>query len=187
MLFKKLSIEGLLLVTPKVFEDERGYFFESFNQNEFTDYLGEKITFVQDNQSKSNKNTLRGLHFQSSPFAQAKLVRVVSGEIYDAVVDLRPDSKTFGQSLAVKLNSESFQALYIPKGFAHGFQVVSNSATVFYKTTNFYNAKSEVTIAWDDPKADINWPNSINPSLSEKDKAGLRLDDLPNKIQGEFK
>ena len=187
MNFKKLSIEGLLLVTPKVFEDERGYFFFFFNQKEFTDYLGEKIAFVQDNQSKSNKHTLRGLHFQKTPFAQGKLVRVLSGEIYDAVIDLREDSKTFGQSLAVNLNSESFQALYVPKGFAHGFQVVSNSATVFYKTTNFYNEKSEVTIAWDDLKADINWPNSINPGLSEKDKVGLRLDDLQNKIQGEFK
>jgi|TARA_B110000037_G_scaffold200280_1_gene240755 dTDP-4-dehydrorhamnose 3,5-epimerase len=187
MYFKKLSIEGLLLVTPNVFKDERGYFFESFNQNEFTDYLGEKISFVQDNQSKSKKHTIRGLHFQKKPFAQGKLVRVLSGEIFDAVVDLRQGSKTFGKSLAVKLNSESFKALYVPEGFAHGFQVVSESATVSYKTTNFYNAESELTIAWDDPKTKIKWPNSTSPNLSKKDQLGLQLDNLLNKIQGEFK
>ena len=184
MEFKKLSIGGLILATPKVYKDNRGYFFESFNQKKFNNYLGKEVNFVQDNQSKSNRDTLRGLHFQKAPSAQGKLVRVLEGEIFDVVVDLRLHSNTFGQSLSVILSSESFKTFYIPEGFAHGFQVTSNTATVFYKTTDFYNADSEITLAWNDPEIKVNWPNSKKPNLSKKDCSGLFLDILKKEIQG---
>ena len=183
--FKKLSIEGLLIATPQVYQDDRGYFFESFNQKEFNNYLGKEVDFVQDNQSKSSRHTIRGLHFQKAPSAQGKLVRVIDGEIFDVVVDLRKESKTFGHSLSVTLTSESFQAFYVPEGFAHGFQVTSNTATVFYKTTDFYNAETEVTLAWNDSEIKINWPNSASPNLSKKDCNGLCLNTLKKEIQGE--
>ena len=166
----KLKFPEVLLLEPEIFNDERGFFYEAFNQDEFEKETGKKISFVQDNYSKSIKNTLRGLHYQLSPMAQGKLVSVLQGEVFDVVVDLRKSSKTFGDFLFQELNSITKYQLWVPEGFAHGFLVTSDFAEVMYKTTNFYNPNLERSIIWNDSDLSINWPNHSNILLSDKDK-----------------
>jgi dTDP-4-dehydrorhamnose 3,5-epimerase len=171
------EIKDLLIVTPTVFEDERGYFMESYNKTKLVE-LGINIDFVQDNQSFSKKGTLRGLHYQNPPFAQTKLVRVLEGEIIDVAVDLRKDSSTYGQSYAVLLTSENKKQLLVPQGFAHGFSVVSETAVVMYKCDQFYNKASEGGIRFDDSKLNIDWGMDLKEAIvSEKD---LVLPDFEN-------
>lgn len=177
--FKKLAIPDVVLIEPKIYYDERGYFYESFNQNDFDDAVGQKITFVQDNHSKSSKAVLRGLHFQKIPYAQGKLVRVIDGEIWDVAVDIRKNSSTFGSWVAEVLSSENKKQLWIPEGFAHGFLVLSNSAEVIYKTTSFYEPSFESHISYDDPDLDIKWPKiDHNFVINEKDLIKQFLKDL---------
>ncbi|MBR1911929.1 MAG: dTDP-4-dehydrorhamnose 3,5-epimerase [Treponema sp.] len=167
--FKKCPIEGLYEVFPKVFGDSRGYFFEVYNKKEFTE-AGLSMEFVQDNQSSSTKGVLRGLHFQTL-HPQGKLVRAVSGKVYDVAVDLRKDSKTFGQYHGVVLDSSQQNQFYIPKGFAHGFYVLSDTAVFAYKCTDFYHPEDEGGIMWNDASIGINWnvAAGIVPNLSKKD------------------
>ncbi len=161
------KIEGLLIIKPQVFNDERGYFFESFNEDKFKD-LGLASAFVQDNESKSQMNVLRGLHFQKPPFAQGKLVRVIKGSVLDVAVDLRPDSPTYGQWEAVELTEENKLMYWIPPGFAHGFVTLEDDTIFSYKCTNVYNKESEGSIQWNDADLCIDWKIE-NPILSEKD------------------
>lgn len=171
----KTQIEGVLIIEPRLFKDERGYFFESFNQKEFEDKIC-KTTFVQDNESKSTYGVVRGLHFQKPPFAQSKLVRVVKGSVLDVAVDIRKDSPTFGQHVAVELTEDNHRQFFIPRGFAHGFSVLSKEVIFQYKCDNFYAPQSEGAIAWDDPELGIDWRISIDEILlSEKDKSHPRL------------
>lgn len=166
----KTEIGGVVILEPKVFGDERGYFFESFSQRDF-DVAVRPIRFVQDNESKSRYGVLRGLHFQLPPFAQGKLVRVVCGRVLDVAVDIRRGSPTFGRSVAVELTGENKRQLFIPRGFAHGFSVLSEEAVFQYKCDNFYAPECEGAIAWDDPALGIDW--RLKPEemiLSEKDK-----------------
>lgn len=172
MLFQSTHIPGLLVFEPKVFEDSRGYFFESYNQNTF---LGEglDIDFVQDNQSSSSFGVIRGLHYQLNPHAQSKLVRVLSGKILDVAVDIRKGSPTFGQSFSIELSAENKKQLLIPKGFAHGFSVLSEKAEVLYKCDAFYSKESEAGIIYNDPLLQIEWGISAGKEkVSDKD---LRL------------
>ncbi|KUK75889.1 MAG: dTDP-L-rhamnose synthetase [Proteiniphilum acetatigenes] len=164
------EIEGLLIIQPKVFGDERGYFFESFSMKEFEEKVC-KTVFVQDNESKSRYGVLRGLHFQKPPFAQAKLVRVVTGRVLDVAVDIRKDSPTFGRHVSLELSDENKTQLFIPRGFAHGFVVLSDEAIFQYKCDNYYSPAHEGAIRWNDPRLHIDWqlpPDEI--ILSEKDK-----------------
>jgi dTDP-4-dehydrorhamnose 3,5-epimerase len=161
------DFEGLFVIQPKCFEDARGYFFESYNENEFKKN-GLDVKFVQDNQSLSQKGVLRGMHFQNPPFAQGKLVRVIKGAVLDVVIDIRKKSKTFGKHFSIELNEQNKTMLYIPEGFAHGFLTLENNTIFFYKCTNFYNKASEDCILWNDPALNINWGIS-NPLVSEKD------------------
>ena len=164
------AIEGLLIIQPRVFEDERGYFLETFSLKTFEEKVA-KTLFVQDNESKSQYGVLRGLHFQKPPFAQAKLVRVVKGCVLDVAVDIRKDSPTFGQHLAIELSGENKTQLFIPHGFAHGFAVLSEDAVFQYKCDNYYHPESEGAIAWDDPTLNIDWKLPLTDIiLSEKDK-----------------
>lgn len=165
----RFEIEGLLLLEPDVFQDERGYFFESFNQNKFEVALGFKPEFVQDNESMSSKHVLRGLHFQEPPFEQAKLVRVIRGAVTDVCVDIRKNSTTFGQHIAVDLSAENKHMLYIPAGFAHGFVTRENNTIFSYKCTGPYNKASENAIHWEDPQLCIDW-HVKDPIISTKDK-----------------
>ncbi len=170
MNFIKTDIEGLVIIEPNVFGDERGYFFESFNQKLFEDNIG-KVDFVQDNESKSSYGVLRGLHFQKPPFNQAKLVRCIQGEVLDVAVDLRKDSKTYGKWESVVLSGENKKQFFVPRGFAHGFAVLSKTATFAYKVDNWYAPDHDSGIAWNDVDLNIDW--KINPKnilLSEKDK-----------------
>ena len=164
----KTKIKDLFIIKPDVFEDERGYFFESFNKEKFK-ALGLDLDFVQDNESKSQKNVLRGLHFQKPPFAQGKLVRVVKGAVLDVAVDLRAYSDTYGQWEAVELSEENKLMYWIPPGFAHGFLTLRDETVFTYKCTNVYNRESEGSLLWNDTTLDINWSNLSNPILSEKD------------------
>ncbi len=174
--FKKFDIPGLMLFEPSIFHDERGFFFEAFNQKNFELAIGENVSFVQDNQSFSKKNTLRGLHLQLEPFAQGKLVRVLYGEIFDVAIDLRKNSQTFGKYASVIISSENKKQFWIPSGFAHGFLVLSDYAEVFYKTTDFYNKDSEKTLLWSDNDLGISWPgNKDNFIISDKDQSGSAL------------
>ena len=150
------EIKGVFIIEPKVFGDNRGYFFESFSQREFESVIG-PVTFVQDNQSKSSYGVVRGLHFQKPPHAQAKLVRVVKGKVLDVAVDLRKDSPTFGKYVAVELSDENHRQVFIPKGFAHGFSVLSEEAVFQYKCDEYYAPESEAAIAWDDQDLNIDW------------------------------
>jgi len=168
---------GLLLIEPKVFEDDRGYFFESYNKLKF-ESEGLNLNFVQDNFSKSTKGTIRGLHFQINPFAQGKLCQVIKGNVLDVAVDLRKNSPTFGKYYSVNLSEENHLQLWIPEGFAHGFSVLSEEAIFHYKCTNFYNRESERVIRFDDPDLKINW-NVDNPIVSEKDLKGSLFSELP--------
>jgi dTDP-4-dehydrorhamnose 3,5-epimerase len=172
-----LKIPDVVLIEPKVFGDERGYFFESFNQTAFNQAIGYDVQFVQDNHSKSQKGVLRGLHYQLPPKAQGKLVRVVQGEVFDVAVDIRKDSPTFGQWVGEILSAENKRQLWIPEGFAHGFLTLSETSEFLYKTTNFYTPKYELCIIWNDTAIGINWPET-QPILSIKDQQGQALRDL---------
>ncbi|MEX5822133.1 dTDP-4-dehydrorhamnose 3,5-epimerase, partial [Enterobacter hormaechei] len=154
----KTDIPDVLIFEPKIFCDDRGFFFESFNQKVFEEAVGYDVHFVQDNHSKSSKNVLRGLHYQTPPYAQAKLVRCIRGKVYDVAVDIRKASKTYGKWVGVILSEENKRQLWIPEGFAHGFLVLSESAEFVYKTTNFYNKNSEAGLKWNDPYLNIQWP-----------------------------
>ena len=172
-----LVIPDVFLIEPRVFGDERGFFFESFNQAKFEQAIGKKVTFVQDNHSKSSKGVLRGLHFQD-PKPQGKLVRVTQGEVFDVAVDTRKDSPTFGKWVGEILSAENKKQLWIPEGLAHGFLVLSETAEFLYKTTDYYAPEYEKCIAWDDPALDIQWPLSGPPKLSAKDQQGLKFNSL---------
>jgi dTDP-4-dehydrorhamnose 3,5-epimerase len=165
----KLKIPDLVLFEPKVFSDERGFFYESFNQNKFEEAIGQSVNFVQDNHSRSSRHVLRGLHYQRSPHAQGKLVRVVQGEVFDVAVDIRKSSSTFGQWCGVLLSAENKRQFWIPEGFAHGFVTLSDSAEFLYKTTDYYDPKSEGSILWSDPTLAIDWHGITAPILSPKD------------------
>jgi dTDP-4-dehydrorhamnose 3,5-epimerase len=169
-----LRIPAVVLLEPRVFGDERGFFFESFNQARFELLVGRKVSFVQDNHSRSAQNVLRGLHYQVAQ-AQGKLVRVTAGEVFDVAVDLRRTSPTFGQWVGEVLSAENKRQLWIPEGFAHGFAVRSPSAEVLYKTTDYWAPSHERCIAWNDPAIGIEWGLAGEPMLSPKDRAGLPL------------
>ncbi|MFL2980896.1 MAG: dTDP-4-dehydrorhamnose 3,5-epimerase [Methylophilaceae bacterium] len=172
MKYKHLKISDILLLEPDIFKDERGFFYEGFNQKKLNKIFGEKISFVQDNYSYSKKNTLRGLHYQIPPKGQGKLVQVLQGEIFDVVVDLRKKSPTFGSHVSQKLDGVTKKQLWIPEGFAHGFLVTSDSAEVMYKTTDFYDPNFERSIIWNDTNLSINWPKCSKILMSDKDKLG---------------
>lgn len=170
MNFIETKLKGCFLLEPKIILDERGYFMESFNENTFQKGIGQPVHFVQDNQSYSTRGVLRGLHYQTGEHAQAKLVRVLQGEVLDVAVDIRPESDTYGQHVAVLLSAENQKQLFIPRGFAHGFVVLSETATFFYKCDNFYNKESEGGIIFNDPFLQIDWQLSESELLiSEKD------------------
>ena len=165
------KLEGCFIIEPAVFYDERGYFMESFNEARFEKESGQKVHFVQDNQSYSTKGVLRGLHYQTGEYAQAKLVRVLEGEVLDVAVDIRPESKTYGKYEAVVLTAKNHRQFFVPRGFAHGFLVLSETATFFYKCDNFYNKESEGGIIYNDSSLNINWQMPKEDLIiSEKDK-----------------
>jgi dTDP-4-dehydrorhamnose 3,5-epimerase len=164
------KIQDVKIIEPSVFGDERGFFFESFNQKLFEDVIGYKVDFLQDNHSKSTKGVLRGLHYQLKPHAQGKLVRCIVGDVYDVAVDIRKNSQTFGQWVGVLLSAENKRQLWIPEGFAHGFVTLSDVAEFVYKTTNYYAPDSDRNIVWNDPTISINWPLECKPNLSFKDQ-----------------
>ncbi len=168
------TLPEVLILEPKVFGDERGFFFESYNQRDFAQATGLQVAFVQDNHSRSAKNVLRGLHYQVQQ-PQGKLVRVVQGEVFDVAVDLRKKSKTFGQWVGEILSAENKRQLWIPAGFAHGFVVLSDTAEFLYKTTDYYAPAHERCIRWDDPAIGIRWPIAAPPILAAKDAAGKPL------------
>ena len=176
----KTNIEGVVIIEPRIFKDDRGYFFESFSQREFEEKVC-KTTFVQDNESKSSYGVLRGLHFQKPPFAQSKLVRVIKGAVLDVAVDIRKGSLTFGQYVSVELTGENHRQFFIPRGFAHGFSVLSAEVIFQYKCDNFYSPQSEGAIAWNDPDLNIDWRIPAEKVvLSEKDSKHPRLKDWQN-------
>ena len=169
-------IDGVLILEPRVFGDERGFFMESFNQKAFNDAVGRDVVFVQDNHSRSAKGVLRGLHFQRPPRAQGKLVRVTQGSVFDVAVDIRPASATFGRWVGVELSGANHRQLWLPEGMAHGFLVTSDSADFLYKTSDYYAPQLEGCIRWDDPAIGIEWPlNGVAPALSAKDAQGAPL------------
>mgnify|MGYP000510635484 FL=1 len=169
----KTSIEGVVIIEPRLFKDERGYFFESFNQREFEEKIC-KTTFVQDNESKSGYGVIRGLHYQKPPFAQSKLVRVIKGAVLDVAVDIRKGSPTFGQHVAVELTEENHRQFFIPRGFAHGFSVLSEEVIFQYKCDEFYHPEAEGAIAWNDTELGIDWKIPRDKViLSEKDSGIL--------------
>ncbi|MDT8421811.1 MAG: dTDP-4-dehydrorhamnose 3,5-epimerase [Desulfuromonadales bacterium] len=172
------AIKDVLIVEPRVFSDERGFFMESFNQRTWQELTGLNTTFVQDNHSRSTRGVLRGLHYQLPPAAQGKLVRCVAGEVFDVAVDIRQDSPSFGQWVGVHLSAENKRQLWLPAGFAHGFLVLSTVAEFLYKTTGYYAAESERVIAWNDPDLAIDWPLPAGvPLLSPRDAAAPGLAD----------
>ncbi len=173
------SIPDILIIEPKVFGDDRGFFFESFNQNEFNQAIGAEVKFVQDNHSKSKKGVLRGLHYQMQQ-TQGKLVRVTHGAVYDVAVDMRQSSATFGKWVGLELSAENKKQLWIPSGFAHGFLVISDQAEFLYKTTDYYHPASEQVLIWSDTSINIQWPKlKIAYSLNQKDQMGLAWDEAP--------
>jgi len=167
------EIPDVKIIEPRVFGDERGYFYESFNQEIFNKAVGRHVEFVQDNHSMSKKGVLRGLHYQLNPHAQGKLVRCVEGEVFDVAVDIRKSSSTFGQWVGVHLSAENHRQLWIPEGFAHGFLTMSERVQFVYKTTNYYAPQSERSILWNDAEININWPKLDSYTLSSKDEVGL--------------
>lgn len=173
----RLAIPAVVLLEPQVFGDERGFFFESFNQRKFEAAVSPERPFVQDNHSRSSRGVLRGLHYQIQQ-PQGKLVRVVQGEVFDVAVDLRRSSSTFGQWVGAILSAENKHQLWIPEGFAHGFLVLSESAEFLYKTTDFWAPEHERCIAWNDPDLAIEWPLQGEPELSSKDRLGKRLSEV---------
>lgn len=177
MLFEKTSIEGVYIITPNFIGDSRGYFVERYRKDLFDKEIG-IVDFIQDNQSLSSKGVLRGLHYQKGEFSQAKLVWVLSGKVIDVAVDLRKNSPTFGKYVMVELSDENNKMLYIPRGFAHGFLVLSEKATFSYKVDNIYNPSEEATISYNDKEINIQWPtDGIEVNLSEKDKNGIDFKD----------
>ena len=177
MKFSRAEISDVIIVEPHVIKDERGYFFESFKQNKLNEFLGYDVNFCQDNESKSTYGVLRGLHYQEPPFAQAKLVRVIQGSVLDVAVDIRIGSPTFGKHVAVELSGENKKQLFIPKGFAHGFVVLSETAIFSYKVDNYYNIELDRGIAFDDKALDINWRiKKDDIKISHKDMNHLPLE-----------
>ncbi len=182
MNFIPTKLEGCFIIEPKIINDERGYFMESFNENTFQKGVGQSVHFVQDNQSFSTKGVLRGLHYQTGVHAQAKLVRVLSGEVLDVVVDIRPGSVTYGQYVSVVLSAENQQQFFIPRGFAHGFLVLSETATFFYKCDNFYNKESEGGLIYNDPLVNIDWQFPTTQLLISKKDLILPTLDKARKV-----
>lgn len=173
----KTNIEGVVIIEPRIFRDDRGYFFESFSQRDFQEKVCNTV-FVQDNESKSSYGVLRGLHFQKTPYAQSKLVRVIKGAVLDVAVDIRKGSPTFGQHVAVELTEDNHRQFFIPRGFAHGFSVLTDEVIFQYKCDNFYAPQSEGALAWDDPDLGIDWRIPTDKVLlSEKDHHHSRLRD----------
>ena len=184
MIIEHTAFEGLIVMKPVIFGDQRGYFFESFNRKKFAEKTGMDVEFVQDNQSKSSYGVVRGLHFQNGEWAQAKLVRVLQGKVLDAVVDIRPDSPTFGQSFSVELSDDNGFQLFIPRGFAHGFSVLSPDAVFFYKCDNYYNKATEGGIHPLDKTIGIDWKlNEPDMILSGKDSAASAWNDYIQTIK----
>ena len=175
MIATATKIPDVLIIEPKVFGDSRGFFFESFNQNDFNKAIGKQVNFVQDNHSRSSKGVLRGIHYQIQQ-PQGKLVRVVSGAVFDVAVDLRKSSPTFGQWVGVELNADNHKQLWVPEGFGHGFVVLSESAEFLYKTTDYYAPEFERCIMWNDPAIAVIWPINEELQLSEKDQQGILLE-----------
>jgi len=173
-----LSIPDVLLIKPHLFEDSRGFFFESFREDVFRKETSLNVSFVQENQSKSFQGVLRGLHYQLPPYAQGKLVRVIEGEVLDVAVDIRESSPTCGQYVAEVLSSDNRKQLYIPKGFAHGFLTLSETSEYLYKTTDFYHPESERCILWNDVTLNIKWPQNLKIELSSKDLLGISFDQV---------
>lgn len=175
----KTDIEGVVVIEPQVFGDERGYFFESFNAERFFAETGIDVAFVQDNESRSKRGVLRGLHFQREPYAQAKLVRVVQGRVIDVAVDIRPVSPTFGKYVATELSGENHRQMFIPKGFAHGYVVLEDDTVFQYKCDEYYHPESEAGIAWNDPQIGIEWPLLEDEIIfSDKDRKHPTLKEL---------
>ena len=180
MEFIKKSIPEIILIKPKVFGDERGYFTETFRQDKFEAAVGHPVNFIQDNESKSSKGVLRGLHFQLPPFAQSKLVRVIDGKVLDVAVDIRQGSPTFGQCVTAELSAENKHQLFVPRGFAHGFVVLSDTAVFAYKVDNYYSPECDRGLAFDEPSLNIDWQiASSELKLSEKDQKQPNLANLP--------
>ena len=176
-------IEGLLIIEPRVFNDDRGYFYESYNQKVFKSATGLDMNFVQDNQARSTQYVLRGLHFQNPPHAQTKLIRALQGSIWDVVVDIRKESKTFGQWFGVELSAENKRQFLIPKGFAHGYSVLSETAEVFYKCDDFYSKEDEGGVLYNDPELNIDWKIDLsNAIVSEKDLKQPTLKNILSKF-----
>ncbi len=180
MEFIKKSIPEVILIKPKVFGDDRGYFTETFRQDKFEAAVGHPVNFIQDNESKSSKGVLRGLHFQLPPFAQSKLVRVIDGKVLDVAVDIRQGSPTFGQYVTAELSAENKHQLFVPRGFAHGFVVLSDTAVFAYKVDNYYSPECDRGLAFDEPSLNIDWQiASSELKLSEKDQKQPNLANLP--------
>lgn len=173
MEFKETPLQGVIVIQPRVFEDPRGYFFESYNRETFQK-AGLNMNFVQDNQSMSQRGVLRGLHFQNNPHAQGKLVRVISGAVFDVAVDIRKNSPTYGKWFGIELTGKNKTMMYIPEGFAHGFETLEDNTVFSYKCTNVYNKASEDCLLWNDPEIGIEWRLSA-PLLSEKDLQGKEI------------
>lgn len=170
MIATETKLKDCFIIEPRVFQDDRGYFFESFNQEAFNKLIGKSVNFVQDNESFSSRGVIRGLHFQKGEFAQAKLVRVVKGAVLDVAVDIRKESPTFGQHISVELTEKNKKQLFVPRGFAHGFSVLSETAIFSYKCDNFYNKESEAGILYNDPSLNIDWKIKLEEAqLSDKD------------------
>ena len=169
MIFSNTDIEGLVVIDTKKYADERGYFFESYQHQKFSEFIGKEIKFVQENESMSSLHVIRGLHFQKPPFAQGKLVRVSFGKVIDVVVDIRSNSSTYGKTFSLELSQENGKQLWIPEGFAHGFVSLEQNSLLNYKCTNYYNQPSEDAIAWNSIDLDINW-SVENPIVSDKDQ-----------------
>lgn len=182
MNFKKLSLNGLVLIEPQVFEDERGFFMETYNKKVFIEN-GINVDFVQDNHSRSSFGVLRGLHFQKPPFAQDKLVRVTSGEVLDVAVDVRPESPTFGKWEAIHLSAQNKNIFFIPKGFAHGFYVLSETVDFEYKVSNFYSKESEAGIIWNDPDLNVTWYSNGVPVVSQKDQVLPKFKEIEDQLK----
>ena len=176
MIYTETKLKGVWIIEPKIFNDDRGYFFESWNSKSFTEHIG-TINFVQDNESKSSYGVLRGLHYQKGDAAQAKLVRVIKGNVLDVAVDLRRSSPTFGEYIAVELNETNKRQLFIPRGFAHGFLVLSPEAIFCYKVDNIYAPDQEATLMWNDDSVSIDWPIKDDLIFSAKDLKGTSLKD----------
>ncbi len=175
----KTDIEGVLIVEPRIFGDARGYFFESYNARDFREQTGIDVTFIQDNESCSSYGVVRGLHFQKPPYAQAKLVRVVEGTVLDVAVDIRKGSATYGQHVAVELSADNKRQLFLPKGMAHGFAVLSERAVFQYKCDEYYHPEAEGAIAWDDPTLAIDWQIELDKVLlSDKDRRHPSFNDF---------